>query len=793
MKKAILLVILSLLLSLVPGVAEEGYEVGDDYGAEPTYSGSREEEIPPMDEGNDGYEEEPEYRDETPEYYDDAPEYRDETPEYPDETPEYPENTPEYPEETPQNVGEMPEGSGNDPVETPEQPSGEQVPASEAEIPSETPGESPEGAPGETPAGAPGETPAETPTETPSGTAEDAPADAPAGTPGETPAEPTGEATGEAAGEATGEAAGEATGEAAGETPAEGIPGLEGELPVTPEEPLPADAEDEYAEARTTIDGRVVYGSLQDIAGQLTGGETVYIRTDKLLHLEQVSLYRMAGVRFRPDREIFDEDYEVRVYEDDPDEGVVVKAADLSGASEGDYGELYVRVELRAAEESALQTAEQAADADSAVVITVDPASFPEGVWQTKRPEFKLSGLNKDSGWTYAVLIYDERFIPLSGNSYAPEMEGIYNLKFVAQDRLGDIRAVTNTIKAMLDWTAPKLTVTAVTDEDYAIDISATDATSGVQSLSVDAGGTWRPLENGETFRFTTTTKRTLLPGMIRVRDAAGNVTKSTKSYVLDKAKEDEEDKEDEEGEDSSEEKDEEEEESSEEKKSSSTSKKKLPHAANNGADASPYTLKLTLPNEPMRQLIVGGKAMDLTLMVEAEGERRPTSFTGRFTRWLAQEGDATAKLSTDTLMLEAALDMDRAEAFSCEWRFNGEVYRELADAGIKYIVFHVGDDYCALSTEGFTGGSKYTEFKMLGVSTRKFDYTLTMKLDQDANHFSAMTENDFSQDCDLSVSVEVENMSYALSNSPKSAMYYYNIYLGPEEMLQFPFGKYDV
>ena len=47
-------------------------------------------------------------------------------------------------------------------------------------------------------------------------------------------------------------------------------------------------------------------------------------------------------------------------------------------------------------------------------------------------------------------------------------------------------------------------------------------------------------------------------------------------------------------------------------------------------------------------------------------------------------------------------------------------------------------------------------------------------------------------QDCDLSLAVEVENMSYELSSSEKSLMYYYDVYLGPEDMIEYPFGQYD-
>ena len=66
------------------------------------------------------------------------------------------------------------------------------------------------------------------------------------------------------------------------------------------------------------------------------------------------------------------------------------------------------------------------------------------------------------------------------------------------------------------------------------------------------------------------------------------------------------------------------------------------------------------------------------------------------------------------------------------------------------------------------------------------------MKMRTDPGHVTALTENDFSQDCDLSLAVEVENMSYELSSSTKSLMYYYDVYLGPEDMIDYPFGQYD-
>ena len=124
-------------------------------------------------------------------------------------------------------------------------------------------------------------------------------------------------------------------------------------------------------------------------------------------------------------------------------------------------------------------------------------------------------------------------------------------------------------------------------------------------------------------------------------------------------------------------------------------------------------------------------------------------------------------------------------------WDFNGEVYRVQANSGIRYMALKVRDDLAAFSTEGFTAGAKYTELKMLGVSTRKFDYAMSMKVNLDPGYVSAMTENDFSQGCDLSIRTEVENMAYELSSSTQSAMYFYDVYLGPEEMMDVPFGEY--
>ena len=182
---------------------------------------------------------------------------------------------------------------------------------------------------------------------------------------------------------------------------------------------------------------------------------------------------------------------------------------------------------------------------------------------------------------------------------------------------------------------------------------------------------------------------------------------------------------------------------------------------------------------------------MALTLVLESAQEPgapvgQQRLFNAEWARW-----GGVADAEPDTLVLSAELDDNLGDSFTYAWHFNGEVYRMLSNSGIKYVALKVGDDIAAFPTEGFTGGTKYTELKMLGVSTRRFDYTRTMKVNLDPAHVTAMTDSDFSKDCDLSIRTEVENMSYELSSSPQSIMYFYDVYLGPEDMLDKPFGQY--
>ena len=73
----------------------------------------------------------------------------------------------------------------------------------------------------------------------------------------------------------------------------------------------------------------------------------------------------------------------------------------------------------------------------------------------------------------------------------------------------------------------------------------------------------------------------------------------------------------------------------------------------------------------------------------------------------------------------------------------------------------------------------------------KKFDYTVAMTFNLDPDHIPMLSEYDFSESCDLALQVEVESMKYALSAEQKGEMYYYNVWLGPVEMLEVPFGEF--
>ena len=238
---------------------------------------------------------------------------------------------------------------------------------------------------------------------------------------------------------------------------------------------------------------------------------------------------------------------------------------------------------------------------------------------------------------------------------------------------------------------------------------------------------------------------------------------------------------------------------------------KPKPHAKGDGQDTGEYNaLILELPEKPMRTLTVDGEELPLTLeLTRAEGFEVPETYSPTFTAelvtWAVEETAEEAHDSDedededeesreplpDTLILKAVEEERLGDRFEYRWKFNGEVYRLLNNSGIRYLVLAVGEDMVTLPTEGFTGGTAYTKMKMQGVSTRKFDYTLSMSFNLDPDRIPMLSQYDFSEDCDIAIQTEVEGEKYVLSAEQKGEMYYYDVYVGSKEMMEVPYGTF--
>ena len=649
---------------------------------------------------------------------------------------------------------------------------GEEEPADEQEAPGEEQGESGEGE--------------EEPTEEQEDPGEEQ------GESGEGEAEPTEEqeAPGEEQGE-SGEGEAEPTeeqeepGEEQSEDSGDDAPGSEDTK--TPEDGSGAGDEaprsetgasiPEEAEAWFKRGTELLWGSLKALVAQLTGGETVYIQTDKLMLVKKASTQLMSTVTLLPDGDAFKGSYSVCISTDNPAlvaEPALLQPADLPAL--GDVVDLYIWVKL---EEQTPPEGEEPGEEEEKPTLVVTATGFEPSGWSTTQPQFTLSGIPEDKEWSYAAIIYDERIVPIASNVYAPDEEGIFTVRFAMLNELGDIMAASEQYTLQLDWTAPEVSIELDEETSYTLNIFATDKASGLDAVSVDKGKTWEPIDE-DGYTVTEEEEKTFKAGAIRVRDVAGNVYKSEEEYTLEEVEggEGEEEGEDEGGGGGG---------------GNGSGTPALPHSRGDGEEGVDYdALNLDLPDEPMEYLTVGGEPMELTLaLTNAQapgapvGENQP--FTGRLCHWK----DASNDDAPNTLLLEAEIADDLGDVFTYEWRFNGEVYRMLANSGIKYVALKVDDTVAAFPTEGFTGGTRYTELKMQGVSTRKFDYTLAMKLNLDPSHVSAMNDSDFSQECDLSILAKVEDTNYELSNSPQSMMYFYNVFLGPEDMMDQPFGEY--
>ena len=564
------------------------------------------------------------------------------------------------------------------------------------------------------------------------------------------------------------------------------------------------------AEAWMTVGDAVAFGTLAEMIEAAQPGAEIALRAETPMFVEKAPLRKLSQLKFKIDEQVFSgAEFRVACSEDDPMQVEAPQELDMAQfalAEEDEALDLYfwvVRVDPAATSTPAPTT-----EPGGEIALAVESENYVADAWTNVPPTFRLSGMPGEGTWSYAVVVYDERIAVLSGDEYEAVEEGEYALRFAILDAVGDVADASESYFIRLDRTPP--TVVATVDEavSYTLNLAVTDALSGVDAVSVDGGAVWLTPQADGTFVYTAPGETTLEPGMVQARDAAGNVWQSAESYTLTAV-------------------------------SSGgdfgfgggggggdfggggggggSGSAARQHASGDGEEEADYgTLALELPDEPMAELTIGGETLPLSLeLAAAEGFEIPddfqATFTAELTAWTPAEPDGEAEApeeeaeekteeeaeadgeapAPDTLILAAVEEPNLGDRFEYRWRFNGEVCRLLSNSGVRYLALAVGGDMAVLPTEGFTGGTKYTELRMLGVSTRKFDYAVAMTFNLDPDRIPALSETDFSENCDLAIQTEVEEMKYVLSAEPRGEMYYYGVYVGPRDMIEFPYGEY--
>lgn len=555
----------------------------------------------------------------------------------------------------------------------------------------------------------------------------------------------------------------------------------------SPEATESAAPEDDEAWTQGDDPEKPMRGKLAEVLLAAGDGSEVFLMKAGPIKLEAFPVMQLKGVRLTADATAFQEaEYRVVVSQQSPDGEEPVEEMDLNDLSafertETETGEpvlldLYVWVEQVVVEPDPTQE-------PVAPVLSVDAQNYVGSAWSNVRPVFVLSGLPLEQGYAYAVIIYDERIAVLSKDVYDQAEEGIYTLRFVLLDPMGDIVSSSPKYTLMLDYTQPVLACEVSYTANYTMTISASDGGSGVCALSLDGGQTWMEFADGEQYVLQTEKTATIAAGMIQVRDEAGNIAVSAEDFVLDKIPSG--------------------------GGGGGASAPKKEHASDGEKTTTAYNaLTMEIPQEPMHELTIDDEVLPLYLTLESAAAmdipvEHVAKFTADMARWyrepvLDEDGNVVedGDDAPDTLVLTAQMDANLGDVFAYRWNFNGSVARVLNNSGIRYLVLRVGDDIVSLPTEGFTGGTRYTDLKMAGVSTQKFEYALRMNCDLGAETVPPEPNADgvyvdLTSTCDLAMEVAVQGESYVLSSDKSGEMYFYDVYVGPSEMMEQAYGKY--
>ena len=471
-----------------------------------------------------------------------------------------------------------------------------------------------------------------------------------------------------------------------------------------------------------------VYGTLEGLLALAPTGSTIYLLTGDIIILSG-GASQLSGVQLAADPGVFaTSSCAVRVTTQSPLDG-----------SAG----LFVYVEeVTAGEETATLTLQAACD------------QVLDGSWLTTAPTFTLSSdVELPQGWTWAVRYDGGAPVTLAGNTFTAQEEGAYTLTFVVLDGAGQVAASTQDVTLRLDATPPLVQATA--GANLTLTVTASDAVSGIDGLSMDGGASWYPVtEMGEGvwgLTFTAAQAYTFAPGTIVARDGAGNLAAYEKEVTLQ---------------------------SSQGRPSggfsgggggSSSSTVATTHATSDTTAVVAYDgVELVVADQPMNTLVMGEAELELFLRPDERllarlGEDYQPAFTATLSNWMEDASD-----TPDTLVLAVSQeDLAQAEDAAFTWDFNGTVYKKLAASGIDYLVLQVGDQVTALSTAGFAAGVRYTMYRAQGLSSEAFDYHV------------AMTEAG-----ETTLSVTVAGETWLLTEEEGGAFYYYDVYTGTLEEL---------
>jgi len=579
---------------------------------------------------------------------------------------------------------------------------------------------------------------------------------------------------------------------------------------VTPSEP------GIETEGWTLIGEDKVAGDLAELVRALAGGEgTIYLSAREPVRLKNMPANLLAALTFAPDPEVFREkDWRVRVTAERPAPDTPQEDVDLAsfaGEEDDVLVSLYVWAEKPAPEPTAEPTTEPTAEptteptaepdedptveptaepteepimepAPEPVVLQVEAEGYTQGEWLGAAPVFTLSGIPEESAYTYAVILFDERLEDIDGETYVPDADGVFTVRFVILDEVGDILSASEQYTLRIDLTAPEVSAMASDAKSYMLVVSAGDSQSGVASVSRDGGATWEAFPEEGMWTYKAAGKETLAAGQLQVRDAAGNTWENAEPIELTAVQ-----------------------------KShggggggSGTKKQHSSNTSGNDGKTGYASAALTAPEEPVESLAL--KESELTLAAFADGAEGPARFAMAFARWTPVEPDGKTcgakslhtgdiKDEDDTLVLTALRleEVDGEAQVEYVWRFDGALLRTLYVSGVDYLALRLGDDIAVLPTAGFTAGTRFTQLKIAGTSSRRFAYEARMELltETDAPEERLLPEGNSTEACLFALSVDVEDELYQLFPRDTEEMYAEGVFASLVAAMDYPMGAY--